>query len=116
MNSKKLYTLVKKEIPLYWISSQIDAKEESESSSANILSTPSIFMTIYSDEELNPSFSYEKWQKKIVKEYDKKLQSMREMYAWSVLLKFSEDDLTYLNSHMESLQLARSSSQISCNM
>jgi len=54
-------------------------------------------MTIYSDEELNPSSSSEKCPKKIVKEYDKKLKNIKVMSAWLVLSKFSEDDLMQMN-------------------
>lgn len=81
MNSKKLYTLVKKEIPSSWISLPIDAKEESESSSANMLSTLDIFMTIYAVDELDAISSLEKYQKKIEKESDKRLRNIRVMFA-----------------------------------
>ncbi len=81
MNSKKLYTLVKKEIPSSWISLSTDAKGESESSSANMLSMPEVFMTIYADDEYDAISSLEKLQKKIESESDKKLKNIRVMFA-----------------------------------
>lgn len=81
MNSKKLYTLVKKEIPSSWISSSTDAKVENESSSANMLSMQNTFMTIYSVEELKPTSLSEKLTKKNVSEYDKKLKKLHETFA-----------------------------------